>query len=82
LPVADWQIYSFYDFGAVWNKDPVPGEDPRHTLASTGGGWRFNVNPSVSGYVEIAKPVTNRVHSVSEDAGKDPRFFFGLVGKF
>jgi hemolysin activation/secretion protein len=82
LPISDWQLYGFYDFGAIWNKDPVAGDSSRHSLASTGGGVRFNVNPSLSGYIEIAKPVINRVHAVSEDEGKDPRLFLGVVGKF
>ena len=82
LPVADWQLYGFYDFGAIWNKDPAAEDSSRHTLASTGGGLRFNVNPNLSGYIEIAKPVINRVHAVSEGEGKDPRLFLGVVGKF
>jgi hemolysin activation/secretion protein len=82
LPITDWQLYGFYDFGAIWNKDPVAGDSSRHSLASTGGGVRFNVNPHLSGYIEIAKPVINRVHAVSEDEGKDPRLFLGVVGKF
>ena len=82
LPVDSWQLYGFYDFAGIWNKDPTADDSPRHTLASTGGGVRLVINSYLSSYFEIAKPVINRVQSVSEDDGKNPRLFFGLVGKF
>jgi hemolysin activation/secretion protein len=82
LPVDKWQLYGFYDAGAIWNKDPAEGESARHILASMGGGVRLTFSPSVSGYIEVAKPVIDRVHSVGEENGKDLRFFFGIVAKY
>ncbi|MGF7212423.1 hemolysin activation/secretion protein [Skermanella aerolata] len=78
----DWltvfQIYAFYDIGAVWNK----GEgDGRRSLASAGIGVRTTFNDWLSADVEAAKPLT-RALSTSTQGDKPLRFFLNVVAEF
>jgi hemolysin activation/secretion protein len=72
-----YQVYAFYDFGAVWNRDS--GAPPRQTLASTGIGTRFDVTDAFSGELETALPLT-RPATGNED--NDARFFFRVTARF
>src|SRR5579883_705837 len=77
------QFYTFYDIGRVWN--PGVGEAvPSASAASTGAGVRYTVTDYVSGYLEVAKPLTRPVQSlVSEgESGKAPRIFFSVAARF
>jgi len=51
----------------------------RQDLTSTGLGVRFNVTDSISGYLEMNKPVSD---NVAAEGNKDPRFFFSLSNRF
>ena len=73
-----FQLYGFYDFGATWRKTPGANEPRRQTLASAGFGLRYNLTRAISGYVEVAQPLTR---SVSTE-GDDPRAFFSLAMRF
>jgi hemolysin activation/secretion protein len=85
------QLYSFYDFGMVWQRPSnkllaslASTQHDRQSAASVGGGIRFNVNDWVTGYFEIAKPLTRAIASEvakSED-GRAPRYFFSLATSF
>lgn len=77
-----YQFYGYYDVGAVWNKEVLPGEKSKESLASTGIGARFNVTDYFSGYTEVAFPLTKRVGTQGADDGHDPRFFFNLTARF
>lgn len=46
-------LYSFYDFGAAWKQDG--GE--RESASTAGLGFALEYGP-VSGFVEVAKPLT------------------------
>ena len=50
------QIYTFFDFGSVWQKGQFTGPSKRQSLASAGTGVRMNFTQWLSGYLEIAKP--------------------------
>jgi len=73
-----FQIYGFYDIGAVWNTLPG-GSSVRASLASIGGGIRLTVTPSVFATIEVAKPLT-RV--VANEGDEDPRAFFSFAARF
>ncbi len=66
--LSDLQLYTFYDVGNVWQRDPQPGEKYTEGLASAGLGSRFNVLDAVSGYVELARPLNRDVASENEQA--------------
>ncbi|MCJ7601493.1 MAG: hypothetical protein MUO63_08310 [Desulfobulbaceae bacterium] len=73
-----WQFYGFYDGGAVW--EDIDHE--RQSLTSAGIGVRFNLTDWMSGYVELAKPLTLPVAAEEPGDGNDSRFFFNLTARF
>jgi hemolysin activation/secretion protein len=74
-----YQLYSYYDIGAIFLNETVPGTTDQSSLASTGVGVRANINQNLYGYLEVGFPLTRTV--ASED-NKDPRFFFSVTGRF
>jgi hemolysin activation/secretion protein len=76
------QSYGFYDIGKVWNR-PTCGcgnPPPREASgASAGGGLRANFSQYVSGYVEVAKPLTRIPVTFTN---KDPRFFASITVRY
>lgn len=73
-----FQLYGYYDFGAVWND--VPGRGTvRDSLASAGGGVRVTIVRGVRASLELAKPLT-RV--VLQEGNKGARAFFTLSASF
>ena len=77
--LSDLQLYSFIDYGSVWNKVQTSTGAKRQDLTSMGLGMRFNVTDSISGYLEIDKPMSD---NVAAEGNKDPRFFFSLSKRF
>ncbi len=77
-----YQLYGFYDIGAVWNKDPIAGEAEKATLASAGLGVRFNLPYSLTGYTELAFPLTREVAAEKVNNRDEVRFFFDLTKRF
>ena len=77
----NYQVYSFYDVGAVWNRDEPATADERQSGASVGVGTRLNFNESVRGDAFVAKPLTRSVSSRG-DNGDDLRFKFLLSTNF
>lgn len=80
--IRGYQLYAFYDGGVVYNHDA--GSERSESLASAGVGTRFNLTDQISGYVELAVPLTRGVQGVSTepDEQDDPRIFFSLVARF
>lgn len=77
----DYQVYTFYDMGKVWNRDPGAGQNSTDSASSAGIGSRLTFNPSVRGDAFIAKPLTRDVASRGND-GDDWRFKFSLISNF
>ena len=77
--LSDLQFYSFLDYGSVWNKVQTSTGAKRQDLTSMGLGMRFNVTDSISGYLELDKPISD---NVATEGNKDPRFFFSLSKRF
>jgi hemolysin activation/secretion protein len=78
--LQSWQLFGFYDYGMVWNKDRDPLEtNQAQTLSSAGYGARLNFTDSFSGEFMVAKPMTHRTASTGT---KDPSFLFRLKGRF
>ncbi len=76
-PVSKIQFYAFYDTGAIWRRDPNRSWR-RESAAAAGGGLRFRLMKSLTGYLEAAKPLTRP----SEEDGDDVRFFARLEYHF
>jgi len=78
--LKNYQLYIYYDKGAVWNFNS--GSDPAHrTLASLGAGASINILDHLSAYFEVAKPLLRGVLERGTKA-RDTRFFFGVTGHF
>ncbi len=76
--LTNFQIYGFYDIGAVWNRQPG-GKSVRASLASVGAGVRLSMDASLFATVEVAQPLTRIVANEGDD---DPRAFFALGAQF
>jgi len=77
LPVAEsWQLYDFYDIGAVWSAG-----FSRESLASAGGGIRLGLPLGVGAGFEVAQPLT-RPRTPGEGEQGGPRLFFSLRAQF
>lgn len=76
-----YQVYSYYDIGAVWNKKTLATEQKKQTLASAGVGVRLNFTDTLSGSVEASLPLTRKVAAEGTE-GDNPRFFFSLTKRF
>jgi hemolysin activation/secretion protein len=79
LGLAGYQLYGFYDAGAVWN-EAANGDIDRESLSSAGAGLRF----WTEGYrlyfdVQAAQPLT-RTPDATDDDGT--RFFISGTGQF
>ncbi len=77
--LSDLQLYGFMDYGAVWNKVKTSTGATNQSRTSMGLGMRFNLTDTISGYVELDKPVSDKV---AAESNKDPRFFFSLSKRF
>lgn len=74
-----YQLYGFYDIGATYDIG-VGGADAKRSGASAGLGLRFGLTDTLSGQLELAKPMTRPVSL--EDNGKAARIFFRLSARF
>lgn len=75
-----YQLYSFYDIGAVWNDDATTSAGKRDSLASAGLGARFTFQSNLEGGFAVALPLTRGVQTNNNDT--DPKFYFNLSKKF
>ena len=74
-----YQLYGFWDLGATYDIG-AEGSEARRSGASAGLGLRFGLTDSVSGQLELAKPMTRPV--ALEDNGTAARIFFRLSARF
>lgn len=82
MMLNQYQLYTFYDIGKVWNRSPIPGsEQASDSLASAGIGARFNILESVTGGIEGAVPLTREVAALN-NSGDNPRLFFNLQYRY
>jgi hemolysin activation/secretion protein len=79
-----FQLYAFYDIGRMW-VDNAPNPPPPHlSAASAGGGFRYSITDYLSGYLEVAKPLTRNVLALAADRqdARAPRVFFSVAAKY
>ena len=76
--LSAFQLYTFYDIGAVWNEFNGTGK-VRNSISSTGVGTRITVTPNLKIDLEAAKPLTRFVDT--RDNTK-MRYFFNISASF
>jgi hemolysin activation/secretion protein len=76
------QVYSFYDFGATWDRDPSVGQAVRHSLSSVGLGTRMQVFRSITGDIFFAYPLTGTIDSRALDKQDDWRVQFAVRASY
>lgn len=74
--LTEWQLYGYYDLGAVWGEGFT-----RESMASAGGGIRIGLPHKITGGLEVAQPLTRAITPGEGDKG-GPRIFFNLTGQF
>ena len=80
--LPQYQLYTFYDGGKVWNNDSLAGlENSTATLSSAGIGTRFNLVDAISGSLEGAVPIGHNVAAYGQDGG-EPRVYFNLQYRY
>ena len=77
----DYQLYTFYDAGKVWNTDAAVGQGGNESAASVGVGTRIGFTSSLRGDAFIAKPLTEDITSRGDNS-RDLRFKFSLNATF
>ena len=80
FPFARVVYYGFFDYGTVWRIDDSSRE-ARDSASSAGLGIRYALADRVDGYVELGKPLLNRVAARGND-GEDVRLFFSISARF
>lgn len=62
----DWQLYTFYDWGAVY-RDNTDEPGDRVSLASAGGGFRLRLREALFLQFEVAAPLTLTPATTDDD---------------
>lgn len=77
-----YQLFAFWDYGKIWNKDKASKQDhtDRDSLMSAGAGVRLNFINEVSGEFYVAKPLTRDI--AGRDNADNWRGFFTLTTHF
>ncbi len=75
---TSYQLYAFYDLGAVWNEN-ASDDLGRQSLASAGGGLRLGLPGGVEASLELAKPLTRDVDTRDD---RSLRVFFSIAARF
>lgn len=76
---TNYQLYSFYDIGKVWNIDATTSDGKDDSLASAGFGARFDFTPQTQGGLAVAFPLTREVETQGD---KDKRIYLSISHRF
>lgn len=82
--VRAWQFYTFYDLAGVRNRQPDNKGDVAYSLASVGGGTRFDMLDALSGDVTLAQPLTRDIatETLAGRDGKPLKLLFSLTARY
>ena len=75
------QYYAYYDAGITWFRKGDCGcktEERIKTATSAGAGFRVNITNNISGYLEVAKPLTR---NVAAKENQDKRYFVSISAR-
>lgn len=77
--LEDYQLFTFFDAGSVWNDDATTSKDKRNTASSAGLGVRSEFVGSLNVDFTVAFPLNRDVQTEGDD---DPRFLLGVQKSF
>jgi hemolysin activation/secretion protein len=79
--LSAYQLYGFYDWGRVWNRNLPEGfaDQRTRTLSSVGAGLRLTLLDHVRSSLEIARPLTFTPDTTGD---RSARVFFSLSADF
>lgn len=77
--MEDYELFTFYDFGKIWNQETDVNSLENRSLASTGLGLRADFSDVLSGEFIVAIPLTKDVDAYDDDS---PKFLFSLSAQF
>ncbi len=78
--IDDYQLYSFYDAGVVWNKDVTTSAGKRDSITSVGLGVRAQIfDESTDAGLAVAFPLTR---DVGTENNKRTEYYFNVSRKF
>ena len=75
----DYQVYSFFDAGRVFNEDPVTNSTKTDTLTSAGAGLRLDFTADTQAALAVAFPLNRDVQTQGD---KDPKVYVNLSHRF
>lgn len=75
------QLYAFYDIGAVWQRNEFP-KQRRESAASAGFGLRATIAETLTGYVELTRPLTRVPTTDRDDRERGFRLFVSVSAFF
>lgn len=75
----NYQVFTFYDAGRVFNDDAVTSDEDRDTVTSFGVGLRGDITSEVSTDVILAFPLNRDVETQRD---RDPRLLLGFSARF
>lgn len=80
--LREYTLYSFYEIGVVHRRNTsaaTSGQKARASAANVGLGLRFSMQRALTGYVEVAQPLTR---DVAQEGDDDARVFVGVQATF
>jgi hemolysin activation/secretion protein len=80
--VRNYTWYGFFEIGEVYRRGTsiaTTGQKQRESASDFGLGLRFSLRRYVTGYIEVAKPLTKEV---AQEGNKDPRVFVGVQATY
>jgi hemolysin activation/secretion protein len=77
--VQDYQLFSFFDAGKVWNQDATTSILKQNTATSAGFGIRADFMEQTEAGLAVAFPLNRDVQTQGD---KDPKVYFNLSRRF
>ncbi len=77
--IDDYQLFSFYDIGRVWNQDATTSAGKSESIASIGLGARADITKATKASFGVALPLTRKVDATNNNAY---RLYFNISHKF
>ncbi len=71
----DYQLFTFWDFGRVFDKDATTSDAARESISSVGFGVRGEITEKLNLDLGIAYPLTRNVDTHGD---RDPRYYFSI----
>jgi hemolysin activation/secretion protein len=80
--LRNFQVYSYFDAGAVWTLRAPVGQRGFQSGESFGIGARIDFTETFSGGLEGSLPIGRRVAAFAPQGGRIPRLFFNMLARF